>query len=158
MIVRICPMCDSEMKKAHYCDICHSWIWKPQMLDIHYNSQARGKGEIDCAYGDEHDAFHHALPDRDQFFEERFGSQYDERSEDMSSKKARANSERQARKEKLARQREKISQQRQLQIERNKEKRGNAAGRKANPGAIIFLIVIIYVIINFILTGVFHSY
>ena len=59
MIVRICPMCDSEMKKAHYCDACHTWIWKPQMLDVHYNTETRGLGEVDCAYGDVHDALDH---------------------------------------------------------------------------------------------------
>ena len=152
MIVRICPMCDSEMTKAHYCDICHSWIWKPQMLDIHYNSQARGKGEVDCAYGDEHDAFHHAVPDRDRFFEERFGQQYDERSEDETSKKARASSSRQAARERAARQREKAAQQRQLQQERRKEKKAPARSSTGLAGIIIFIIVIIYAIVGYLIS------
>ncbi len=144
MIVRICPMCDSEMKKSHYCDVCHSWIWKPQMLDVHYNSSSRGMGEIDCAYGDEHDAFHHAVPDRDRFFQERFGQEYDERS-DESSKKARTSSTRQAQRERAARQREKTVQQRQLLTERQKENGRNARGR-TSVGTLITVIVIIYII------------
>ena len=59
MIVRICPLCDSEMKKAHYCDTCHSFVWRPQMLDVHYNTQSRGLGEVDCSYGEEHDHYDH---------------------------------------------------------------------------------------------------
>lgn len=59
MIVKICPMCDSEMKKAHYCDVCHSFVWKPTILDVHYNTESRGRGEIDCAYGDVHDQNDH---------------------------------------------------------------------------------------------------
>ncbi|MFR6156087.1 MAG: hypothetical protein ACLUI7_02215 [Coprococcus sp.] len=30
MKVKICPLCDSETKKAHYCDTCHSFIWRPE--------------------------------------------------------------------------------------------------------------------------------
>lgn len=59
MKVRICPLCDSEMKKAHYCDTCHSFVWRPEILDIHYNAQQRGRGEEDCAYGAEHDKKDH---------------------------------------------------------------------------------------------------
>ncbi len=59
MKVRICPLCDSEMKKAHYCDTCHSFVWRPEILDIHYNAQQRGFGEEDCAYGTEHDKADH---------------------------------------------------------------------------------------------------
>lgn len=59
MKVRICPLCDSEMKKAHYCDVCHSFIWRPDILDVHYNAQQRGLGEEDCAYGAEHDKKDH---------------------------------------------------------------------------------------------------
>ena len=55
MKVKICPLCDSEMKKAHYCDTCHSFIWRPEILDVHYNAQQRGMGEEDCAYGVSHD-------------------------------------------------------------------------------------------------------
>lgn len=147
MIVRICPMCDCEMKKSHYCDTCHTWIWKPQILDVHFNSSTRGKGEVDCSYGDEHDAFHHAMPDRDRFFQERFGQGYDERSDGETSRKVRASSTRQAQREHAARQREKAVQQRQLQSERQKEKGGNARGR-TSVGAIVSVIVIIYVIIG----------
>lgn len=59
MKVRICPLCDSEMKKAHYCDTCKSFIWQPEMLDVHYNAESRGRGEIDCAYGEDHDRYDH---------------------------------------------------------------------------------------------------
>ena len=59
MKVRICPLCDSEMKKAHYCDTCHSFVWRPEILDVHYNAQQRGMGEEDCAYGAEHDKKDH---------------------------------------------------------------------------------------------------
>ena len=147
MIVRICPMCDCEMKKSHYCDTCHTWIWKPQMLDVHFNSSTRGLGEPDCAYGEEHDAFHHAVQDRDRFFQERFGQQHDVQSDDVTSRKVRAAGRRQAQREQAARQREKVVQQRQLQAERYKEKRGKSSG---NPklGIIIFIIVIIYIIIG----------
>lgn len=59
MKVKLCPLCDSEMKKAHYCDVCKSFIWRPEILDIHYNAQERGMGEEDCAYGAEHDVKDH---------------------------------------------------------------------------------------------------
>ena len=59
MIVKICPLCDSEMKKAHYCDVCHSFVWKPTILDVHYNTESRGRGEVDCAYGELHDKYDH---------------------------------------------------------------------------------------------------
>lgn len=59
MKVKICPLCDSEMKKAHYCDTCHSFIWRPEILDVHYNAQQRGMGEEDCAYGVSHDQKDH---------------------------------------------------------------------------------------------------
>ncbi len=63
MIVRLCPFCDSEMKKAHYCDACGSFVWKPQKMDIHYNAETRGLGETDCAYGEVHDARDHHIPE-----------------------------------------------------------------------------------------------
>lgn len=59
MKVKICPLCDSEMKKAHYCETCNSFIWKPELLDVHYNSESRGMGEVDCAYGSNHDRYDH---------------------------------------------------------------------------------------------------
>ena len=59
MKVKICPLCDSEVKKAHYCDTCHSFIWRPEILDVHYNAQQRGMGEEDCAYGVSHDQKDH---------------------------------------------------------------------------------------------------
>ena len=62
MIVKLCPFCDSEMKKAHYCDACGSFVWKPQKMDIHYNTEARGLGEVDCSYGEVHDARDHHIP------------------------------------------------------------------------------------------------
>ena len=62
MIVKLCPLCDSEMKKAHYCDVCHSFVWKPQIMDIHYNTDTRGMGEVDCAYGETHDELDHHMP------------------------------------------------------------------------------------------------
>lgn len=62
MIVKLCPFCDSEMKKSHYCDACGSFVWKPQKMDIHYNTEARGLGEVDCAYGEVHDVRDHHIP------------------------------------------------------------------------------------------------
>ena len=59
MKVKICPLCDSEMKKAHYCDTCKSFVWRPEILDVHYNAQQRGLGEEDCAYGETHDTKDH---------------------------------------------------------------------------------------------------
>ncbi len=59
MKVRLCPYCDSEMKKSHRCDVCNSFVWKPNVLDIHYNTEERGLGEVDCAYGSGHDDVHH---------------------------------------------------------------------------------------------------
>lgn len=56
MLVKLCPLCDSEMKKAHYCDACHSFVWKPIEMDIHYNTNVRGLGEIDCSYSEDHDS------------------------------------------------------------------------------------------------------
>lgn len=59
MKVKLCPLCDSEMKKAHYCDVCKSFIWRPEILDMHYNAQERGMGEEDCAYGEAHNENDH---------------------------------------------------------------------------------------------------
>ena len=53
MKTRICPLCDQPMRKQHHCDICHSFVWKPVYLDIHY-STAEFQGE-DCSY----DAMNH---------------------------------------------------------------------------------------------------
>ena len=48
MKVRICPLCDQPMNKAHHCDTCDSFVWKPLYLDIHYNTdQMQGP---DCSY------------------------------------------------------------------------------------------------------------
>ncbi len=58
MKVRICPLCDQPMKKAHRCDYCNSFVWKPQYLDIHYNTDTM-KGQ-DCSYDSgEHDYDYH---------------------------------------------------------------------------------------------------
>lgn len=67
MKVRICPLCDSEMKKAHYCDTCHSFVWRPDILDVHYNAQQRGLGEEDCSYGEIHDQRDHDRQQRGRF-------------------------------------------------------------------------------------------
>lgn len=58
MKVRICPLCDQPMKKAHRCDYCNSFVWKPQYLDIHYNTDTvKGK---DCSYDSKpHDYDYH---------------------------------------------------------------------------------------------------
>lgn len=58
MKVRICPLCDQPMKKAHHCDYCNSFVWKPQYLDIHYNTDTvKGK---DCSYDSKpHDYDYH---------------------------------------------------------------------------------------------------
>lgn len=52
MKTRICPYCDSPMKKPHRCDMCHSFVWKPNILDIHYKQNVSNK---DCAYSLDHD-------------------------------------------------------------------------------------------------------
>ena len=62
MKVRICPYCDHEMNKKHRCGTCGAFVWKAQEQDIHFNSESRGKGEIDCAYAEAHDAVHHTKP------------------------------------------------------------------------------------------------
>lgn len=59
MKIKLCPLCDSEMKKSHYCDCCHSFIWHPEIVDIHYNAESRNLGEEDCAYGSIHDQYDH---------------------------------------------------------------------------------------------------
>ena len=58
MKVRICPLCDQPMKKTHRCDNCHSFVWKPQYMDIHYNTDTvQGK---DCSYDSKsHDYAYH---------------------------------------------------------------------------------------------------
>lgn len=61
LLVKICPYCDSEMTKPHYCEQCRSFVWKPNVLDIHYNADTRGKGEIDCGYGEVHDRVDHGI-------------------------------------------------------------------------------------------------
>lgn len=48
MKVRICPLCDQPMKKAHHCDTCDSFVWKPLYLDIHYNTDQMQ--DPDCSY------------------------------------------------------------------------------------------------------------
>lgn len=50
MLIRMCPLCDHEMKKRHHCDTCGSFIWKPEMVDVHLNEETRGLGEENCAY------------------------------------------------------------------------------------------------------------
>lgn len=57
MKVRICPLCDQPMTKAHHCDSCNSFIWKPQYLDIHYNTDTM-KGQ-DCSYNSEEHAYNY---------------------------------------------------------------------------------------------------
>lgn len=58
MKTRICPLCDQPMKKAHRCDSCNSFIWKPMYIDIHYNTN--GAMEQDCSYDTiEHDYSYH---------------------------------------------------------------------------------------------------
>lgn len=58
MKVRICPLCDQPMKKAHHCDSCDSFIWKPLYMDIHYNTGTMQ--EEDCSYDvKEHDYEYH---------------------------------------------------------------------------------------------------
>ncbi len=62
MLARICPLCDSVMTRPHYCDTCHSFVWKPDMLDIHYNvnsDEGRKLGGIDCSSGSSHDRIDH---------------------------------------------------------------------------------------------------
>ena len=58
MRTRICPLCDQPMKKAHYCDSCNSFVWKPVYIDIHYNTS--GSSGQDCAYDAvQHDYSYH---------------------------------------------------------------------------------------------------
>lgn len=46
MLIRMCPLCDHEMKKHHYCDTCHSFIWQADMVDVHLNPESRGYSEV----------------------------------------------------------------------------------------------------------------
>ena len=89
MKVKICPLCDSEMKKAHYCDTCHSFIWRPEILDVHYNAQQRGMGEEDCAYGVSHDQKDH----RNDMLWKVFGCAEERRREEKNRKKATSHEE-----------------------------------------------------------------
>lgn len=58
MKTRICPLCDQPMKKAHHCDYCNSFVWKPMYLDIHYKT-GYDSGE-DCSYSQKlHDYEYH---------------------------------------------------------------------------------------------------
>ncbi len=132
MIVRICPMCDSEMKKTHYCDVCHSWIWKPQMLDVHFNSQTRGMGEPDCAYGDEHDAYHHMMGSDNKYY------QNDQ-------------------KEANGKHRAKKTQARAERVQRQTNA-GNKTDKKSVPGIIIFVIVLLYILISFVAGELFEYF
>lgn len=50
MKVRLCPYCDSEMKKAHWCDVCHSFVWNAEKMDIHLNTQTPGAKEAQGFY------------------------------------------------------------------------------------------------------------
>lgn len=70
MKIRMCPLCDSEMKRTHHCDVCNSFIWNPIYMDVHYNTEIRGMGEADCAYGSEHDGRHHRNYDESQSVED----------------------------------------------------------------------------------------
>ena len=58
MLIRMCPLCDHEMKKRHYCETCGSFIWKPELLDVHLNEESRGYGEENCAYPVSSDHIH----------------------------------------------------------------------------------------------------
>ncbi len=49
MRIRMCPYCDHEMTKRHHCDTCNSFVWKADMVDIHFNHDQR-RGDVDCAY------------------------------------------------------------------------------------------------------------
>lgn len=71
MKIKLCPLCDSEMKKSHYCDVCHSFVWRPETVDIHYNADSRNQGEEDCAYGASHDWYGHDMQDRNVSKEKR---------------------------------------------------------------------------------------
>ncbi len=61
MKVRLCPYCDQEMKKAHRCDACKSFVWKANEVDVHYNSGNRRWDEESCAYDLKHDPLHNGV-------------------------------------------------------------------------------------------------
>lgn len=51
MIKRICPICDQEMKSAHYCRNCRSWVKQPYVREANYYLNERHpKTETACSY------------------------------------------------------------------------------------------------------------
>lgn len=144
MIVRICPMCDSEMNKRHYCEACRSWIWKPQMLDVHFNSSSRGRGEIDCSYGEEHDAYHHMMGSDNQYYQNEQTSQKGrKKAAGARQTSARSSAARQTSVQRTAPQRP--------AMQSRSDRRSSAKG---SPGIIILIIVIIYIIAGFLSSGI----
>lgn len=51
MRIRKCPLCDQPMKKQHRCDSCNSFIWKPEYIDVHFNTEVTGGAN--CSYDSE---------------------------------------------------------------------------------------------------------
>ncbi len=48
---RICPICDQEMRSAHYCKNCRSWVKEPWVRDVgYYLNERHPAQEADCSY------------------------------------------------------------------------------------------------------------
>lgn len=39
MKIKTCPYCDSVMTKKHRCDVCNSFVWKPEEIEGNYKMQ-----------------------------------------------------------------------------------------------------------------------
>ncbi len=51
MIKRICPICDQEMKSAHYCGVCKRFVRDPWVREVdYYLNESHPAGEQDCSY------------------------------------------------------------------------------------------------------------
>lgn len=142
MKVRLCPYCDHEMKKAHRCDFCNSFVWKAEEVDIHYNAETRGLGEEDCSYGEAHDSIHHY--DSDSRYrldtDNKTGSRY--KSESVSKVNAEYEKEKERMKKKLERERSRE----QRSVEKVYKK---SSGTKNTSTAVkIARIIVIFVIIG----------
>lgn len=48
---RVCPVCEREMKSAHYCSFCKSWVKEPYIREINYYlNESHPANESSCTY------------------------------------------------------------------------------------------------------------
>ena len=55
MKTRLCPYCDSVMKKKHRCDMCNSFVLKANVIDVHFNASGSDDRLESCAYDMRHE-------------------------------------------------------------------------------------------------------